>query len=722
MAGGININVGSRSSGGGSVTTTGLLKLGAALDTTLRSVTDYAGTTSPLQLSTTQVGISSAPLLLYNYAMGNPTYTTGITRAVTGDSTYDSYWTTSGTYKLVFGAESDNFIMYQGHSPNGYFAWLGKTNNTLAGNLSVGFASSNAASARLHVVGAASGLAQMIVGGSGATNISEWYNSTPNLLAYISTNGSFYAINTTNTYSPEIMTGRQTERFHITTIANGYGSRAGTSTNSRWACVVQDTERIAFETTGQINITNGTISSALNINTIVYTASHTSGTVTGLFLNATESGMSGTHNLMDLQVGGSSKFRVLNNGNVYLGNAAYVYTTVNGGFTVDSYNSTLQQNTLILYGSNIFTGLISGGFTTNQKLAVNRAAFSVSNPAALEVQGSSTNDIQRWYKADGTTLVNYIDQNGAFYSRGLNMATGGYTIVMGNNCTISPSNNSGFWEFTTGQGIKFNTANTLALHLDTSQNATFAGAVQATAGSTTPHIFTIGSSSYLQLAGAIGGTLTYGYAPYIGATYVAGFLGSGSVYYASATGGFVGIGNGGGNSGIQVKGNKVRIQNTATTQTPVAQLEVVGNSTDDIQRWYKSDGTTLAGIMTSAGQLNPLELLVSSSGLGVTGTGMLITGNTINQQNDYLYLANANNRIILLNSHRVSNVGIYLGGTGTAPTALIHLTAGTASAGTAPIKLTAGTNLTTPEDGVFEYDGTNLYFTVGSTRKTVTLV
>lgn len=56
------------------------------------------------------------------------------------------------------------------------------------------------------------------------------------------------------------------------------------------------------------------------------------------------------------------------------------------------------------------------------------------------------------------------------------------------------------------------------------------------------------------------------------------------------------------------------------------------------------------------------------------------------------------------------------------PTAYLHLKAGTATAGTAPLKLTSGTNLTTPENGTFEYDGTNLYFTVGGVRKTVTLI
>jgi hypothetical protein len=65
----------------------------------------------------------------------------------------------------------------------------------------------------------------------------------------------------------------------------------------------------------------------------------------------------------------------------------------------------------------------------------------------------------------------------------------------------------------------------------------------------------------------------------------------------------------------------------------------------------------------------------------------------------------------------VSIVGI---GT-TSPTALLHLKAGTASANTAPLKFTAGTNLTTPEAGAMEFDGTNLYFTPSATRQTVTL-
>jgi len=48
--------------------------------------------------------------------------------------------------------------------------------------------------------------------------------------------------------------------------------------------------------------------------------------------------------------------------------------------------------------------------------------------------------------------------------------------------------------------------------------------------------------------------------------------------------------------------------------------------------------------------------------------------------------------------------------------ALLQPPAGTTEAGTAPIKLTSGPALTTPESGVFEFYGSHLYFTIGSTR------
>ncbi len=51
------------------------------------------------------------------------------------------------------------------------------------------------------------------------------------------------------------------------------------------------------------------------------------------------------------------------------------------------------------------------------------------------------------------------------------------------------------------------------------------------------------------------------------------------------------------------------------------------------------------------------------------------------------------------------------------PTAYLDIKAGGTSPESAPIKLNAGTNLSTPEKGTFEYDGSHLYFTPNNNRK-----
>lgn len=52
-------------------------------------------------------------------------------------------------------------------------------------------------------------------------------------------------------------------------------------------------------------------------------------------------------------------------------------------------------------------------------------------------------------------------------------------------------------------------------------------------------------------------------------------------------------------------------------------------------------------------------------------------------------------------------------------TARLTPPASTGAANTAPLKLKAGTNLTTPENGAVEFDGSNYYVTSGSTRFTL---
>jgi hypothetical protein len=94
--------------------------------------------------------------------------------------------------------------------------------------------------------------------------------------------------------------------------------------------------------------------------------------------------------------------------------------------------------------------------------------------------------------------------------------------------------------------------------------------------------------------------------------------------------------------------------------------------------------------------------------VGANGDGQLNIGNVIYGKNLYQ------------SSDTYSSTPTATGSIGigvATPTARLHLPAGTAAAGTAPLKIPQGVLLTTPEDGALEYDGTHIYFTVGSTRK-----
>lgn len=70
-----------------------------------------------------------------------------------------------------------------------------------------------------------------------------------------------------------------------------------------------------------------------------------------------------------------------------------------------------------------------------------------------------------------------------------------------------------------------------------------------------------------------------------------------------------------------------------------------------------------------------------------------------------------------------ANGSSYVLKAGDTMTGPLHLPAGTATANGAPLKLAAGSNLTTPEAGAIEFDGTNLYFTDSTpARKTLAVV
>lgn len=91
---------------------------------------------------------------------------------------------------------------------------------------------------------------------------------------------------------------------------------------------------------------------------------------------------------------------------------------------------------------------------------------------------------------------------------------------------------------------------------------------------------------------------------------------------------------------------------------------------------------------------------------GRTGGQILYGGTAANNSLTLDSTSNASKGSIVINPTG-GNVGIGA----TSPTASLHLRAGSTTANSAPLKFTAGTNLTTPEAGAIEFDGSNLYYT-----------
>ena len=130
-------------------------------------------------------------------------------------------------------------------------------------------------------------------------------------------------------------------------------------------------------------------------------------------------------------------------------------------------------------------------------------------------------------------------------------------------------------------------------------------------------------------------------------------------------------------------------------------------------------GFTLKGATTN---VSPQFKIADSGGtvqarIGIAGAaGNLVTGSSTD---DLVFRTHNHNIHLTTNdgtSATLSVVGQKIGIDNVSPTAYMHLPAGTASANTSPLKFTVGVNLTTPEAGAVEFDGSHFYGTIGSTR------
>jgi len=108
-----------------------------------------------------------------------------------------------------------------------------------------------------------------------------------------------------------------------------------------------------------------------------------------------------------------------------------------------------------------------------------------------------------------------------------------------------------------------------------------------------------------------------------------------------------------------------------------------------------------------------IEDITNSAGTMTNTFGIYIGDLTIGTQTNKaysLYISDSNTRSYLNGSIGFGVVN---------PTAYVHLAAGTSTASTAPLKFTSGTNLTNPEAGAMEFNGTNLLFSPSTIRHTV---
>jgi trimeric autotransporter adhesin len=142
------------------------------------------------------------------------------------------------------------------------------------------------------------------------------------------------------------------------------------------------------------------------------------------------------------------------------------------------------------------------------------------------------------------------------------------------------------------------------------------------------------------------------------------------------------------------------------------------NSTLHLETIFNSGGVKALEIRGPASDNN------WGGGIHLTSNNTTTTDASIITSNGGFDIINSKAAPIRLSTNSVERVRVdATGKVGigiTSPTAKLQIASSDGTASSAPLKFTSGTNLTTPEAGAVEYDGTNLYFTdSGAIRRTI---
>lgn len=203
-------------------------------------------------------------------------------------------------------------------------------------------------------------------------------------------------------------------------------------------------------------------------------------------------------------------------------------------------------------------------------------------------------------------------------------------------------------------------------------------------------------------------------------TFSAGISSSGGINNFNASSNFATNINTGTSTGA------VNIANGTTGGNAINIGNVLGNTSLNLR--VGTGNFILDGVGTSAFTIGSSTTIGSINIGGSAQTGAIIIGGGSGTQTLNFGTGGTGIKTINIGTGAVANTikignttsGTKTGINQTTPTAQLHLGTGYATANNgAPLKFTAGTNLTTPENGSVEYDGTNYYVTSGSTRYTL---
>lgn len=397
----------------------------------------------------------------------------------------------------------------------------------------------------------------------------------------------------------------------------------------------------------------------------------------------------------------------------------------------------------------ITSSALSGYVPNTRTLTINGTAYDLSADRS-------------WTIATPTASTGLTNTSGTWTSNLSTGISGGQSVIggtaSGNNLTLSSTSNATKGKILFGTSAYDEVNNRLGIGTTTPGNLLSIVGNSSTPGGVAFNVknsnvsgdtrFSLSSSNNRTLSVQVTGD-SYGANPKGAAIFTDGGMSNlifmtdgdmwsgGSGYIVFATGGYslitqermriTSTGNIG--IGTTIPNWKLHVAGTVGADNIIAQfgdankgvnIKTLANGTGLITSWSYAPADPSA-IAISAGAnfgFNAAPNNFYGMGLGAARNGkydMWFQTGTANGGGYRWYTGGTNERMTI---NKDGNVGI---GT-TTPTALLMLAAGTATAGSAPLKLTAGTNLTTPENGAFEFDGTNLYFTVGGVRKTVTLV